>query len=206
MRPDLDQPRVVYESKDFFPNELLGFPPQRDVDFCIELHPSTSLISMTSHGMALVELQELKVQIQELLDKGVREISITGPILIKDTLEKVGLIRKRLLTTLSWQKSYSDKRRQPLEFEVGDHIFLKVMSKRGVVRFGKRGKLAPRYIRPFEILKRVGTIAYRLALPPSFSSVHEVFHVSMLRKYTLDPTHVVDWGEITVDTDGTFEE
>ena len=89
---------------------------------------------------------------------------------------------------------------------MGDHIFLKVIPKRGVVRFGKRGKLAPRYIRPFEVFERVGTVAYRLALPPSLSGVHEVFHVSMLRKYTLDPTHVVDWGEITVDTDGTFKE
>ena len=79
------------------------------------------------------------------------------------------------------------------------------MPKRGVVRFGKREKLSPRYIGPFEILERVGIIAYRLALPPSLSGVHEVFHVSMLRKYTSNPTHVVDWGELII-TDGTFEE
>ena len=72
--------------------------------------------------------------------------------------------------------------------------------------FGKQWKLSPRFIMPFEILERVGTIAYRLALPPSMSGVHEVFHVSMLRKYTPDPAHVVDWGQIEVDTDGTFEE
>ena len=75
-----------------------------------------------------------------------------------------------------------------------------------MVKFGKRGKLSLKFIGPFEILKRVGTVAYRLALPPSMSGVHEVFHVSMLRKYTPDPTHVVDWGQIEVDTDGTFEE
>ena len=97
-------------------------------------------------------------------------------------------------------------RRRPLEFEIGDHVFLKVMPKRGVVRFGKRGKLSPRFIRPFEILESIGTIAYRLALPPSMSGVHEVFHVSMLQKYTPDPAHVVDWGQIGVDTDGTFKE
>ena len=97
-------------------------------------------------------------------------------------------------------------RRRPLEFEVGDHVFLKVMPKRGVVRFGKRGKLSPRFIGPFEILERVGTFAYRLALPPSMIGVHEVFHVSMLRKYTPNSAHVVDWGQIKVDTDGTFEE
>ena len=80
------------------------------------------------------------------------------------------------------------------------------MPKRGVVRFGKRGKLLPRFIRPFEILERVGTVAYQLALLPIMSGVHEVFHASMLRKYTPDPAHVLDWGQIEVDTDGTFEE
>ena len=97
-------------------------------------------------------------------------------------------------------------RRRPLEFEVRDHIFLKVMLKREVVRFGKRGKLSSRFIWPFEILERVGTVAYRLDLPPNMSGVYEVCHISMLRRYTLDPAHVVDWGEIEVDTDGTFEE
>ena len=78
-------------------------------------------------------------------------------------------------------EDFSDVRRRPLEFEVGDHIFLKVMPKRGMFRFGKRGKLSPRFIWPFEILERVGTVAYRLALPPSMLGVHEEFHVSMLR-------------------------
>ena len=136
----------------------------------------------------------------------VGESSITGPDLIRDTSEKVRLIRQRLLTAQSRQKSYADVRRRPLEFEVGDHVFLKVMPKRGVVRFNKRGKLLPRFIGPFEILERVGTVAYRLDLPPSMSGVHEVFHVSTLRRYTPNPAHVVDWGEIEVDTDGTFEE
>ena len=80
------------------------------------------------------------------------------------------------------------------------------MPKRGVVNFGKRGKPSPRFIGPFEILERVGTMAYRLYLPPSMSGVHEVFHVSMLQMYTPDPSNVVDWGEIKVDKNGTFEE
>ena len=79
------------------------------------------------------------------------------------------------------------------------------MPKRGVVRFGKRGKLSPRFIGPFEILKMIGIVAYRLALPPNMLGVHKVFHISMLRKYTPDPAHVVDWGQIEVNTDGTFE-
>ena len=97
-------------------------------------------------------------------------------------------------------------RRRPLEFEVGDHIFLKVMPKRGVVRFGKRGKLSSRFIGPFEILERIDTVKYWLALLPSMTGVHEVFHVSMLRKHTPNLAHVVDWGQVEVDTDGTFEE
>ena len=136
----------------------------------------------------------------------VGESSITGPDLIRETSEKVSLIRQRLLTAQSRQKSYADVRRRPLEFEVGDHVFLKIMLKRGVIRFGKRGNLSPRFIGPFEIVDRVGTVAYRLVLPPSMSSVHEVFHVSMLRKYTPDPAHVMDWRQIEVDIDGTFEE
>ena len=136
----------------------------------------------------------------------VGESSTTGPNLIRDTSTKVDLICRRLLTAQRLQKSYMDRRRQPLEFEAGDHVFLRVMPKRAVVRFGKRGKLSLRFIGPFKILERVGTVAYRLALPPSFSGVHEVFHVSMLQKYTPDPTHVVDWGELTVDTYGTFKE
>ena len=89
---------------------------------------------------------------------------------------------------------------------MGDHVFLKVMPKRGMVRFDKMGKLSPRYIGHFEVLKRVGTVAYRLALPLRLSGVHAVFHVSMLQKYTLDPTHVMDWGELVINADGTFEE
>ena len=95
---------------------------------------------------------------------------------------------------------------RPLEFEVGDHVFLKVMPKRGVVRFGKRRKLSPRSIEIFEILERISIVAYRLALSSIMSGVHEVFHVSMLKKCTPDPAQVVDWGQIEVDTDGTFED
>ena len=136
----------------------------------------------------------------------VAESSITSLDMIRNTSEKVSLIRQRLLTAQSQQKSYVDRRRQPLEFEMGDHVFLKVMPKRGVVRFGKCGKLSPRFIGPFEIRERVGTVTYWLALLPSMSGVHEVFHVSMLRRYTPYPAHVVDWEEIEVDTYGTFEE
>ena len=96
----------------------------------------------------------------------VGEIALLGPDLVQETTERVKIIRQRLLTTQSRQKSYTDQRRRPLEFAVGDHVFLKVQPRRGVVRFGKKGKLSPRYIGPFEILQRIGEVAYRLALPP----------------------------------------
>ena len=96
-------------------------------------------------------------------------------------------------------------RRRPIGFEVSDHVSLKVIPKRGVVRFGKHEKLSPRFIGHFEILKRVETVAYRLGLPPSMLGVHEVFHISILRKYTSDPAHEVDWGQIEIDMDGAFE-
>ena len=136
----------------------------------------------------------------------VEESYITGPDLIRDTLEEVGMIQKRLLTAQSRHKSYVDIQRRPLEFETDDLVFLKVMPKKGVIRFEKRGKLSLRYIGPFEVLEWVGAVAYWLAFPPIFSSVLEVFHASMLQKYTSHPTHIVDWGELVVDADETFEE
>ncbi|KAL5538397.1 hypothetical protein UlMin_045742 [Ulmus minor] len=95
-------------------------------------------------------------------------------------------------TAQSRQKSYADKRRRPLEFQVGDSVFLKVAPMKGVMRFGKKGKLSLRFIGPFEILERIGKVAYKLALPPELSSVHNVFHVSMLKKYVSDSSHVLE--------------
>ncbi|XP_038885836.1 uncharacterized protein LOC120076131 [Benincasa hispida] len=106
----------------------------------------------------------------------------------------------------SRQKSYADVRRKDLEFEVGGKVFLKVAPMKGVLRFGKRGKLNPWFIEPFEILKQVGLIAYRLALPPSLSAVHNVFHVSMLRKYVADSSHVVDYEPLHLNENPSYEE
>ncbi|RVW24076.1 Transposon Ty3-G Gag-Pol polyprotein [Vitis vinifera] len=93
-----------------------------------------------------------------------------------------------------------------LEFEVGDHVFLKVSPMKSVMRFGRKGKLSPRFVGPFEILERVGTLAYKVALPPSLSKVHNVFHVSTLRKYVFDPSHVVELEPIQISEDLTYEE
>ncbi|XP_059650102.1 uncharacterized protein LOC132295845 [Cornus florida] len=125
---------------------------------------------------------------------------------VLETTEKIKLIRQRLLTAQSRQKSYADKRRRSLSFEVGDHVFLRVSPRKGLMRFGKSGKLSPRFIGPFEILDRVGEVAYRLALPPQLDRVHNVFHVSMLRKYEPDPSHILSWVDIDIDEDVSYEE
>ena len=118
----------------------------------------------------------------------------------------MAFIRKRLVTAQSSQKSYVDRRRRPLSFEVGDHVFLKISPRRGLMRFGKSGKLSPRFIGPFEILERIGEVAYHLVLLPQLSGVHDVFHICMLRKYEPDPSHVLDWTDLEVDEDVSYEE
>ncbi|CAA0810069.1 Unknown protein, partial [Striga hermonthica] len=115
----------------------------------------------------------------------VGERRVLGPKLIEETAEKVELIRRRLKTAQSRMKSTVDHHRRDIQFEVSERAFLRVSPFRGVIRFEKRGKLHPRFIGPFEVLERVGDVAYRLALPPELSSVHNVFHVSMLRKYVV---------------------
>ncbi|KAL6508663.1 hypothetical protein OROGR_023374 [Orobanche gracilis] len=120
--------------------------------------------------------------------------------------EKVALIRSHLLTAQSRQKSYADHRRRPLEFETGDHVLVKVSPSRGIFRFGNKGKLSPRFIGPFEILERVGSLAYRLALPPALSRIHNVFHVSQLRKYIADPSHILQFDEIEIADDHSYVE
>ena len=117
------------------------------------------------------------------------ESRLVGLEIIQITSEKIWLIRERIQTTQSRQKSYADCRRRDLEFAVGGHVFLKVSPWKGIMRFGHKGKLSPRYIGPFEILECVGLVAYRIALPPALSKIHNVFHISSLRKYIPDPSH-----------------
>ncbi|CAM9000100.1 unnamed protein product [Rhodiola kirilowii] len=134
------------------------------------------------------------------------ESKLLGPDLIRDATNKVRLIRDKLLAAQSRQKSYADPKRRELEFQIGNLIFLRVSPMKGVMRFGKKGKLSPRYIGPFEILERVGNVAYRLALPPTLSSVHPVFHISMLRKYISDPSHVLEYERLQMDDKVSYDE
>ncbi|GJU19842.1 putative reverse transcriptase domain-containing protein [Tanacetum coccineum] len=136
----------------------------------------------------------------------VGEGQLIGPELVQETTEKISQIKDRLKATRDRQKSYADKRRKPLEFSVGDYVLLKVSPWKGVVRFGKKGKLAPRFVGPFEIIEKVGLVAYRLDLPKELNGVHDTFYVSNLKKYLADPTLQVPLDEIRVDAKLNFVE
>ncbi|KAH0672805.1 hypothetical protein KY290_025037 [Solanum tuberosum] len=137
----------------------------------------------------------------------VGEVALLGPDLVMDALEKVRMIRERLKTAQSHQKSYADVRRRDLEFKVGDWVYLKVSPMKGVVHFGKKRKLSPRYVGLYEIIRRVGKVAYELGLPKEMELVHPVFHVSMLRKCVGDPNAIVPLEVVGVVEDNlTYEE
>ncbi|GJZ54481.1 putative reverse transcriptase domain-containing protein [Tanacetum coccineum] len=134
----------------------------------------------------------------------VGESQLIGPEIVQETTEKVVQIKERLKTARSRQKSYADKRRKPLEFKVGDRVLLKVSPWKGVVRFGKKGKLAPRYVGPFEIVECVGPVAYRLRLPQELSCIHDTFHVSNLKKCLAESDVQVPLEEIEIDENLRF--
>ncbi|GJS62819.1 reverse transcriptase domain-containing protein [Tanacetum coccineum] len=136
----------------------------------------------------------------------ISESSLIGPELVQETTDKVVLIKEKLKATRDRQKSYADNRSKSLEFEVGDRVLLKVSLWKGVIRFRNRGKLAPRYVGPFEILERIGPVAYRLRLPEELSSVHDTFHVSNLKKCLADASLHVPLNEIKVDKTLRFVE
>ena len=119
------------------------------------------------------------------------EKKVIGPDLIQETEEKVKMIRERLKIANDRQKSYADMKRKDIHYEIGEKVFLKISPWKKVMRFGKNGKLSPRFIGPYEVIEKVGPVAYRLALPPELEKIHSVFHVSMLRRYRSDPSHVV---------------
>ena len=129
---------------------------------------------------------------------------LLGPELIRETTERVQTIRQRIQQAQDRTKSYHDRRRTPLEFQVGDYVLLKVSPMRGVFRFGRRGKLTPRYVGPYQIIRRVGAVAYELELPSSMSTIHPVFHVSMLRKHLADPRITVEPDSVELNPDVTY--
>ncbi|KAA0059508.1 DNA/RNA polymerases superfamily protein [Cucumis melo var. makuwa] len=136
----------------------------------------------------------------------VGERKLVGPELVQITTNNIKLIRENLRKAQDRQKSYADKRRRNLEFQVGDQVFLKLSPWRGVIRFGRKGKLSPRYIGPYQITERVGPAAYRLELPIELARIHDVFHVSMLRKYIPDPSHVLQDQPVELKEDLSYVE
>jgi hypothetical protein len=120
-----------------------------------------------------------------------REKVIFGPDLIEEAEATVRRIQDNLRATKSHQETYANRRHQPLEFEIGYHIYLRVSPMKGAKRFGMKGKLSPRYIRSFSILEKCGTVAYTLDLPPSLAGVHDIFHLSQLKKCLKAPVDVM---------------
>ncbi|GJV94762.1 putative reverse transcriptase domain-containing protein [Tanacetum coccineum] len=144
--------------------------------------------------------------IQTLEDMLLREAQLTGPELIQETTKKIVLIKQRIQAAQDRQKIYADLKRKPMEFKVGDRVMLKVLPWKGVVRFGKRGKLNLRYVGPFKVLAKVGKVAYRLELPQEFSRFHHTFHVSNLKKCYTDEPLVMPLEGIHVDDKFQFVE
>lgn len=135
----------------------------------------------------------------------VGERTVLGPDWVQQTIDRMAEIRQNLLAAQSRKKSYADVRRRELEFEVGDQVLLSVSPTKGIVRFGTKEKLNPRYVEPFPITARIGKLAYGLDLPESMRGVHDVFHISMLRKYLRDPEHVILLEPLVIEQDLTFE-
>ena len=134
------------------------------------------------------------------------ERKIFGPELVVEAEEKVKLIQENLRAAQSRQKSYFDKRRKPLRFKVGDHVYLRVSPTKGVHRFGIKGKLAPRYIGPYEIIEECGPVAYQLRLPSQLATIHDVFHISQLKKCVRVPTEIIEQQDIFVEPDLSYVE
>ncbi|KAJ9554217.1 hypothetical protein OSB04_018262 [Centaurea solstitialis] len=128
------------------------------------------------------------------------EKQFAGPEIIQETADKVKGIRERLRAAQDRQKSYADKKRRPIDFQVGDRVMLKVSPWKGIIRFGKRGKLSPRFLGPFTILEKIGQQAYRLELPPEMDGIHPTFHVCYLRKCLAEEESVIPLSEIRVDS------
>jgi hypothetical protein len=131
---------------------------------------------------------------------------IFGPDLVIEAEDNVKIIQNNLKAAQSRQKSYADIRRRPLQFQVGDFVYLRVSPTRGIQRFGVKGKLAPRYIGPFEMLEICGPVAYRLQLPSQLATIHNIFHISQLRKCVKVPTEIIDSQTIKIEPDLSYAE
>jgi hypothetical protein len=134
------------------------------------------------------------------------ERKIFGPDLVVKAEDKVKVIQANLKAAQSRQKSYADQRRKPLQFQVGDFVYLRVSPTKGVQRFGIKGKLAPRYVEPFEILEVCGPVAYKIRLPSQLAAIHDVFHISQLKKCIKIPIEIVETPAIEIEPGLSYTE
>ena len=186
------------EFPDVFPEVLPGPPPDRQLEFTIDLEPGAAPVSKAPYRMAPYETLYGRKCRSPLYWDEVGERRVFGSDAVEEMVELVRQIRVRMKEAQDRQKSYADVRRTDLQFQAGDKVFLNVSPSKGITRFGVKGKLKPRFIGPYEILEGVGPVAYRLALSPSLGNVHNIFHVSQLRKYVFDPKHVIRYEEVAV--------
>ena len=136
----------------------------------------------------------------------VGERKLLGLEIVQVTIDNVKVIRDRLKIAQDRQKSYADNRMRDLEFQVGDQVFLRISPKKGVLQFENKWRLSLGYMRPYEIVERIGEVSYRLRLPLELAKIHDVVHFSMLRKYMADPSHVLRDQPIELKEDLTYEE
>ncbi|XP_070049339.1 uncharacterized protein [Nicotiana tomentosiformis] len=136
----------------------------------------------------------------------VDERKLVGPDIVQQAKSKETIINDRLKIASDRQKSYADLKRREIEYKAGDKVFLKVPPWKKIMRFGQKGKLNPQFIGPYEVLERVGPVAYKLALPLELDKIHNVFHVSLLRRYRSDPSHVLPIESIEVNPNFTYGE
>ena len=159
----------------------------------------------SSIGMAPYEALYGRKCITPLCWTELSERKVIGPDWIQETKKKK-VIRERLKVATDRQKSYADMKRKDIRYEIGKKVFLKVSPWKKVMRFGKKGKLSPRFIGPYEVIEKVGLVAYKLTLPPDLEKIHNVFHVSMLQRYRSDPSHVVSSEIIELRSNLSYEE
>ena len=144
--------------------------------------------------------------LDEVRSTSSKENEALRPELVQEAIDKIQIIKKNMKTAQDRQKSYADKRRKGLEFSVGDHVFLKIAPLKGIRRMGKSGKLNPKYTGPFQIVERISPVAYQLDLPPNLTGIHNVFHVSQLRKYFPDPSHIIEHFDVPLQSDLSYTE
>ncbi|KAM1662132.1 hypothetical protein TB1_004863 [Malus domestica] len=136
----------------------------------------------------------------------VGERPLVGPEIMDTTNTNIQLIKANLKAAQDRQKSIADKHFRDREYKIGDYVFLKLSPWNGVIHFGKRGKMSPRFIGPYQIIERIGAVAYRFELPPELSQIHNVFHVSMLWKYVPNPSHIIQIKPLQVNPNPSYVE